>query len=97
MTTYTITDALVIAERNLRTMPRVLEIIVFAAVQGNLFGPGGDRGVYRTTDAGATWKQVLKVDADTGANEVVMDPSNSRILYASTYQRRRSTRGLAWR
>jgi len=64
--------------------------IVFAAVQGNLFGPGGDRGLYRTTDGGATWKQLLKVDEDTGANEVVMDPTNSQILYASSYQRRRS-------
>jgi hypothetical protein len=64
--------------------------IVFAAVQGNLFGPGGDRGLYRTTDGGATWKQLLKVDEDTGANEIVMDPTNSQILYASTYQRRRT-------
>ena len=64
--------------------------IVFVAAQGNLFGPGGDRGIYRTTDGGATWKAVLKGDADTGANEVVMDPTNSKTLYASTYQRRRS-------
>jgi photosystem II stability/assembly factor-like uncharacterized protein len=64
--------------------------VVFVAAGGSLFGPGGDRGVYRTIDAGATWKRVLDVDADTGANEVVMDPTNNRILYASTYQRRRS-------
>jgi hypothetical protein len=64
--------------------------VVFVAAQGNLFGPGGERGVYRTSDGGATWKQVLKVDDDTGANEVVMDPTNPKILYASTYQRRRS-------
>jgi len=64
--------------------------VVFVAAQGSLFGPGGDRGVYRTTDAGKTWKAVLTVDADTGANDLVMDPTNSRILYASTYQRRRS-------
>jgi photosystem II stability/assembly factor-like uncharacterized protein len=64
--------------------------VVFVAAQGSLFGPGGDRGVYRTTDGGKTWKAVLTVDADTGANDLVMDPTNSRILYASTYQRRRS-------
>jgi photosystem II stability/assembly factor-like uncharacterized protein len=64
--------------------------VVFVAAQGSLFGPGGDRGVYRTTDGGKTWKAVLTVDADTGANDLVMDPTNNRILYASTYQRRRS-------
>ena len=64
--------------------------VVFVAAQGALFGPGGDRGVYKTADGGATWKQVLKVDENTGANEVVMDPTNNRILYASTYQRQRS-------
>ena len=59
--------------------------------RASLFGPGGDRGVYKTTDGGATWKQVLKVDDDTGANEVVIDPtSDHKILYASTYQRRRT-------
>ena len=65
--------------------------IVFVAATGSLWGPGGERGVYKTTDGGATWKQVLKVDDDTGANEVVMDPTDSRILYATTYQRRRTT------
>ena len=46
--------------------------------------------MYKTTDGGKTWKQVLKVDDDTGANDLVMDPTNSQILYASTYQRRRT-------
>ena len=64
--------------------------VVLVAAQGSVFGPGGDRGVFKTTDGGATWKNVLKVDADTGANELAMDPSNPRVLYASTYQRRRS-------
>ena len=63
--------------------------VVFVAAQGALFGPGGDRGVYKTTDGGATWKQVLKVDDDTGANDIVMSASDHKILYASTYQRRR--------
>jgi photosystem II stability/assembly factor-like uncharacterized protein len=64
--------------------------IVFVAATGSLWGPGGERGIYRTTDGGRTWKQVLKVDDDTGANDVVMDATNSRILYATTYQRRRT-------
>ena len=64
--------------------------VVFVAATGSLWGPGGDRGVYKTADAGRTWKQVLKVDDDTGANDIAMDPTDSKILYASTYQRRRT-------
>jgi len=63
--------------------------VVFVAATGRLWGPGGERGVYKTTDGGRSWKQVLKVDDDTGANDLVMDASN-RILYASSYQRRRT-------
>jgi photosystem II stability/assembly factor-like uncharacterized protein len=64
--------------------------IVFVAVTGSLWGPGSERGIYKTVDGGKTWKQTLKVDDDTGANEVAMDPSNSQILYATMYQRRRT-------
>jgi photosystem II stability/assembly factor-like uncharacterized protein len=64
--------------------------VVFVAATGSLWGPGGDRGVYKTTDGGRSWKQVLKVDDDTGANDLVMDASNNQILYASMYQRRRT-------
>src|ERR1051325_8294170 len=64
--------------------------VVFVAATGSLWGPGGERGVYKTTDGGKTWKQTLKVDDDTGANDLVMDPTNDQILYASMYQRRRS-------
>ena len=63
---------------------------VWVAATGPLWGPGGDRGVYKTSDGGATWKQVLKVDDDTGANDLVIDPTDSKVLYASTYQRRRT-------
>ena len=64
--------------------------IVFVAATGSLWGPGGERGVYKTADGGKTWKQVLKVDDDTGANDLVIDPTNSQVLYATTYQRRRT-------
>jgi photosystem II stability/assembly factor-like uncharacterized protein len=64
--------------------------IVFVAATGSLFGPGGDRGVYKTTDGGANWKLVLKGDADTGANDLVIADSNPNIMFASMYQRRRS-------
>jgi photosystem II stability/assembly factor-like uncharacterized protein len=64
--------------------------VVFVAATGSLWGPGGERGVYKTVDGGKNWKPVLKVDDDTGANDLVMDATNDRVLYASTYQRRRS-------
>src|SRR5205807_1885786 len=65
--------------------------VVWVAATGPLFGPGGERGIFKTTDGGKTWKQTLKVDDDTGANDLVIDPSNDKILYASTYQRRRTS------
>ena len=53
--------------------------IAFAAVLGHAFGPNPERGVYRTRDGGKTWQQVLKKDADTGASDVAIDPSNPNI------------------
>ena len=64
--------------------------VVLVASTGSLFGPGGERGIFKTTDAGKTWKQTLKVDDDTGANDLVMDSTDNKILYASMYQRRRT-------
>ncbi|HYU34997.1 MAG TPA: glycosyl hydrolase [Thermoanaerobaculia bacterium] len=63
--------------------------IAFAAVLGHAFGPNPERGVYRTTDGGKTWKQVLKKDADTGASDVALDPSNPHIVFAGLWQARR--------
>jgi photosystem II stability/assembly factor-like uncharacterized protein len=67
---------------------------VYVAALGNLWGAGGERGVYKTTDGGHSWTRVLHVDDDTGATELVMDPSNNKVLYAATYQRRRATWGM---
>ncbi len=64
---------------------------VFVAAQGPLWRAGGDRGLYKTTDGGKTWKQVLNVSENTGINEVHMDPNDTDIMYASSYQRRRHT------
>ncbi len=68
--------------------------VVHVAVLGDLWAAGGERGVYKTADGGATWKRTLHVDDDTGATELVMDPSNSKTLYAATYQRRRTQWGM---
>ncbi len=62
---------------------------VYVAAQGPLWKSGGERGLYRTTDGGTTWKRILHVSDDTGINEVHMDPRNPNVLYASAYQRRR--------
>ncbi len=63
--------------------------VVFVAAQGPLWAPGGDRGLYKTVDGGKSWKQVLKVDEWTGANEVWFSPNDPQIMFASTYQRHR--------
>ncbi len=68
--------------------------VVYVAALGSLWGPGGERGVYKTTDGGESWSRVLHVDDDTGATELAMDPRNSKVLYAATYQRRRATWGF---
>jgi len=62
---------------------------VFVAAQGPLWNAGGERGVYRTEDGGRTWEQVLSIDENTGVNDLLMDPRDPDVLYASAYQRRR--------
>lgn len=63
--------------------------IVYVAAQGPLWKEGGDRGLYKSTDAGTTWKNLLKPGEHTGVADVVLDPRNPDVVYASTYQRRR--------
>ena len=60
--------------------------VVLACALGHAYGPQQDRGVYRTTDGGATWSRVLFVDENTGCSDLAMDPSNPRILFAGMWQ-----------
>jgi photosystem II stability/assembly factor-like uncharacterized protein len=62
---------------------------LYVAAQGPLWGPGGDRGLYKTTDGGNTWKKVLNVSENTGVTDIVMDPRVPDVLIAAAYQRRR--------
>lgn len=62
---------------------------VYVAAQGPLWNSGGDRGLYKTTDAGKTWKAVLTVSPNTGITDMVLDPENPDVIYAAAWQRRR--------
>jgi photosystem II stability/assembly factor-like uncharacterized protein len=66
----------------------------YVAAVGDLWSPGGERGLYKTTDGGATWKLVLSAaaphDKDVGAGDVVIDPSTPNTVYAALYARRRT-------
>lgn len=62
---------------------------VYVAAQGPLWGPGGDRGLFKTTDGGKTWKNILSISENTGVTDLVMDLRNPDILFAAAYQRRR--------
>jgi len=59
---------------------------VWVAAQGALYGPSEERGLYKSTDGGATWRKVLYVDERTGVAELSMDATNPRILYAATWE-----------
>ena len=63
--------------------------VVYVAAQGPLWAPGGDRGLYKTSDGGTTWQLVLNISENTGVSDVVCDPRNPDVLYATAYQRRR--------
>ncbi|OQY72375.1 MAG: glycosyl hydrolase, partial [Ignavibacteriales bacterium UTCHB3] len=63
------------------------------AAEGSAWGPGAERGLYKTTDGGKNWKKVLEISENTGVNNVVLDPSNPDIMYATSEQRRRHIYG----
>ena len=68
--------------------PRDSDVIYVAAI-GPLWSEGGDRGVYKTIDGGASWERVMETDEHTGATDLVMDPRDPDVLYAAAHQRRR--------
>ena len=63
--------------------------IVFVAAEGSVWGPGGERGLYKSTDAGKNWNKVLHISEHTGVNNLIYDPRNPDIMYATSEQRRR--------
>ncbi len=68
--------------------------VVYAAVMGDLYKSSDERGIYRSTDGGATWERILFANADAGAVELIMDPNNPRVLYAATWRIKRTPYSL---
>src|SRR5476649_2443335 len=66
---------------------------VYVAACGHLWGSNPERGVFKTTDGGKSWKKVLYVDDNTGATDLIIDPVNPLILYAAMYQHQRKAWG----
>ncbi|MFC2111446.1 glycosyl hydrolase [Bacteroidota bacterium] len=63
--------------------------IVYVAAQGPLWNPGGDRGLYKTTDGGKSWNLILDISENTGVTDIVMAPRDPDVIIAASYQRRR--------
>jgi len=68
--------------------------VAYVAAMGHLWGANEERGLYHTIDGGATWDRLLYIDENTGVSDVAMDPADPTILYAATYQRRRTPYGF---
>ncbi|MEM9936942.1 MAG: glycosyl hydrolase, partial [Bacteroidota bacterium] len=68
--------------------------VVYAAVMGDLFKSSEERGVYKSTDGGQNWEKVLFANEDAGAVDLLLDPNNARIVYASTWRIRRTPYSL---
>jgi photosystem II stability/assembly factor-like uncharacterized protein len=68
--------------------------VAYVAALGHLFGPNPERGVYKTVDGGKSWTLAKFINEDTGFTDIVMDPTDSRVLYAASYQRRRTSWGF---
>lgn len=69
--------------------------IVYAGVLGNIYKPTQERGVYKSTDGGKTWRKTLFANADAGVVDLIIDPNNSRVLYATTWNARRTPYSLS--
>lgn len=69
--------------------------IVYAAVLGNIYKPTQERGVYKSVNGGKTWNKVLFANEDAGAVDFTLDPNNPRIMYASTWNARRTPYSLS--
>lgn len=89
-------------QQGLETSEHISKIIVhpedpntvWVAAQGPLWSSGGERGVYKTTDGGANWRQVLGAGPWTGATDLIIDPTNPQRLFAATWQRHRTVAAL---
>ncbi|HEY9113443.1 MAG TPA: hypothetical protein VIN10_02010 [Bacteroidales bacterium] len=67
--------------------------VVYVAAEGSAWGPGGERGVYKTTDGGKTWECVLTISENTGVANLSFEPGNPDVIYAGAEQRRRTQFG----
>jgi len=68
--------------------------VVYVAAQGPWWSPGGERGLYKSTDAGKTWQRILAKGPYTGVTDIVFDPRNPDVIYAATHQRHRTVAAL---
>ncbi|WP_421878164.1 WD40/YVTN/BNR-like repeat-containing protein [Marinoscillum sp.] len=85
--------------KNTRHIPRIKihpknPDLVYAAVMGDLYKPTSERGIYRSKDGGNTWQQILFANENAGFVDLVMDPNNPRVLYASSWRIRRTPYSL---
>ena len=85
--------------RDTRHIPRVRihpknPDLVYVAALGHLFGPNEERGVYRSKNGGKTWERILFVNNEVGACDLILDPNNPRIIYASTWRVKRTPYSL---
>jgi len=63
--------------------------VIYVAAEGSAWGPGGERGLYKSADGGKTWEKILNISENTGVNNVVLDPRNPDVIYCTSEQRRR--------
>ena len=86
--------------KNSRHIPRISidpnnHDIVYAGVLGNIYKPSDERGLYKSVDGGKNWNKILFANEDSGVVDLIIDPTNSRIIYASTWNVRRTPYSLS--